>query len=191
LPDAEVESVLEIYERLGTRDLRLMGGLWPRWPNLPRMMLFFALASLGLPGLGNFIGEFLILSGTFTVAPWVVAAASAGMIFAVVYSLMLVERAFYGPQRFPANEPQADGSMDATLRTQNFRKCCANFWPAKKLVSLTVATSNGQSWLFKYRDLCIQIANHSLNGSNGLLNRGNLSDFFLRKGTMPSHERDN
>jgi NADH-quinone oxidoreductase subunit M len=105
----------EIYARLGTRDLRRMGGLWARWPNLPRMMLFFALASLGLPGLGNFIGEFLILSGTFTVAPWVSIVATSGMIFAVVYSLILIERTFYGPLRSPVNEPQRSRE-DLSLR---------------------------------------------------------------------------
>ncbi len=70
-----------------TRDLRQMGGLWSRLPNLPPLLLFFAIATLGLPGLGNFVGEFLILSGTFVVAPWVAIAASTGLVFAVVYSL--------------------------------------------------------------------------------------------------------
>jgi len=105
----------EIYERLGTRDLRLMGGLWAHWPNLPRMMLFFALASLGLPGLGNFIGEFLILSGTFGTAPWVVVVAASGMVFAVVYSLVLIERAFHGPLQIPSSE-RPRGPDDLSLR---------------------------------------------------------------------------
>jgi len=87
----------EIQERLGTRDLRQMGGLWSRLPNLPPLLLFFALATLGLPGLGNFVGEFLILSGTFLVAPWVAIAASSGLILAVVYSLILVQRTLQGP----------------------------------------------------------------------------------------------
>ena len=87
----------EIQERLGTRDLRQMGGLWSRLPNLPPLLLFFAVATLGLPGLGNFVGEFLILSGTFVVAPWVAVAASSGLILAVVYSLIMVQRALQGP----------------------------------------------------------------------------------------------
>jgi len=86
----------EIHERLGTRDLRQMGGLWSRLPNLPPLLLFFALATLGLPGLGNFVGEFLILSGTFIVAPWVAIVASSGLVLAVVYSLILVQRALHG-----------------------------------------------------------------------------------------------
>src|SRR5208282_117595 len=59
----------EMYERLHTRDLRLMGGLWTRLKYLPPIAMVFAAASLGLPGLGNFIGEFLILLGSFQVAP--------------------------------------------------------------------------------------------------------------------------
>ncbi len=87
----------EIHERLQTRDLREMGGLWTRLPYLPPFLLFFALASLGLPGLGNFVGEFLILTGTFVVAPWVAIVASTGLIFAVVYALIMVQRALQGP----------------------------------------------------------------------------------------------
>ena len=87
----------EIHERLQTRDLREMGGLWTRLPYLPPFLLFFALASLGLPGLGNFVGEFLILTGTFVVAPWVAVVASTGLIFAVVYALIMVQRALQGP----------------------------------------------------------------------------------------------
>ena len=47
---------------------------------------------------------------------------------------------------------------------------------------LSVGTNNGQNRPFKSRDLCIQVANHSLDGSNRLLNRRNLGDFFRRKG---------
>src|SRR5690606_21582579 len=55
----------QLYERLHTRDLRLMGGLWGRLRYLPGVMLFFSVASLGMPGTGNFVGEFLILIGSF------------------------------------------------------------------------------------------------------------------------------
>jgi len=86
----------ELYERLHTRDLRLMGGLWTRLKFLPPISLFFAAASLGLPGLGNFVGEFLILLGTFKVAPVVTIVAATGLILAAVYSLIMMQRAFYG-----------------------------------------------------------------------------------------------
>jgi len=92
----------EIYERLHTRDISKMGGLWSRFPNLPPILLFFSAASLGLPGLGNFVGEFLILVGSFDAAPVVTIIAASGLILAAVYSLYLVQRALHGaPQPLP------------------------------------------------------------------------------------------
>jgi NADH-quinone oxidoreductase subunit M len=86
----------EMYERLHTRDLRRMGGLWSRMAWLPAISLFFAAASLGLPGLGNFVGEFLILLGAYPISPWLVSIATGGLILAVVYSLWMIQKAFYG-----------------------------------------------------------------------------------------------
>lgn len=85
-----------LYERLHTRDMRQMGGLWSRIRYLPAISLFFAAASLGLPGTGNFVGEFLILVGTFPVAPWVAVVASTGLVFGSVYSLIMIHRAYFG-----------------------------------------------------------------------------------------------
>ncbi len=87
----------EIYERIHTRDMREMGGLWSSFPYLPPIALFFAVASLGLPGLGNFIGEFLILLGTWKVDRLVTCIAASGLVLAAVYSLIMVQRAFHGP----------------------------------------------------------------------------------------------
>lgn len=87
----------ELYERLHTRDLRLMGGLWFRIAWLPGVFMFFVAASLGLPGTGNFVGEFLILLGLFKSSPWMSASAAAALILAAVYSLLMMQRAFYGP----------------------------------------------------------------------------------------------
>jgi NADH-quinone oxidoreductase subunit M len=86
----------EVYERLHTRDMRKMGGLWSRMSTLPPIALFFTAASLGLPGLGNFVGEFLILLGAFKVAPVVTIIAATGLVLAAVYSLIMMQRAFFG-----------------------------------------------------------------------------------------------
>jgi NADH-quinone oxidoreductase subunit M len=86
----------EIYERIHSRDLREMGGLWSRFPYLPPIVMFFALAALGLPGLGNFVGEFLVLIGTWNVDKPVTIVAASGLILAAVYSLMMIQRAFHG-----------------------------------------------------------------------------------------------
>jgi NADH-quinone oxidoreductase subunit M len=91
----------ELYERLHTRDLRKMGGLWSRLKYLPPVALFFSAASLGLPGMGNFVGEFLILLGSFKVAPLITIVAASGLVLAAVYSLIMLQRAFFG-------KPQSD-----------------------------------------------------------------------------------
>ncbi|MEY1663150.1 NADH-quinone oxidoreductase subunit M [Isoalcanivorax beigongshangi] len=86
----------QLYERLKTRDMRQMGGLWARLPFLPALSLFFAAAALGLPGTGNFIGEFLILIGTFGTWPWVAVLATSGLVLGSVYALIMIQRAYFG-----------------------------------------------------------------------------------------------
>lgn len=88
-----------LQQRLHTRQLDEMGGLWADMPRMGACTLFFALAALGLPGLGNFIAEFLILVGLFQVAPMVAAIAALGLVTGAIYSLMLVQRSFQGPRR--------------------------------------------------------------------------------------------
>jgi len=56
-----------------------------------------AVASLGLPGTGNFIGEFLVLFGAFASQPWIVVIATTGLVLSSVYSLAMIHRAYYGP----------------------------------------------------------------------------------------------
>ena len=89
----------QLYERLHTRDMRKMGGLWSRLPYLPAVSLFFATASLGLPGTGNFVGEFLILLGSFKVVPVITVIATFGLVFGSVYSLIMIHRAYFGPSK--------------------------------------------------------------------------------------------
>jgi len=98
----------ELYERLGTLDLRKMGGLWARFTHLPMFALFFVFASLGLPGLANFLGEFLILLGTFKAHPAVAAVAASGLILSAVYSLILMQRSFYGETPIQESPPDLD-----------------------------------------------------------------------------------
>jgi len=85
-----------LQQRLHTRDMDQMGGLWENMPRMGACAMFFALASLGLPGLGNFIAEFLVLVGLFQVSPVLTAVAALGLITAAVYSLSMMQRAFQG-----------------------------------------------------------------------------------------------
>jgi NADH-quinone oxidoreductase subunit M len=88
-----------LQERIHTRDMNVMGGLWEKVPRMGAVVLFFALASLGLPGLGNFVAEFLVLLGSYKVSVTMTALAVTGLVFATVYSLWIVQRVFHGEKR--------------------------------------------------------------------------------------------
>jgi NADH-quinone oxidoreductase subunit M len=90
-----------LQERTHTRDMGHMGGLWTVTPRLGGVMLVFALASLGLPGMGNFVAEILILIGSYRISVPITAVASVGLVFATVYALWIMYRAFHGEQREP------------------------------------------------------------------------------------------
>jgi len=85
-----------LQHRLHTRDMGRMGGLWHQAPRMGACAMFFAVASLGLPGLGNFVAEFLVLLGLFAVHPWLTVIAALGLITAAIYSLWLMQQAFQG-----------------------------------------------------------------------------------------------
>jgi len=86
----------QIYERIHTRDLNKMGGLWERAPVMGAIVLIFSMASLGLPGLGNFIAEFLVLVGSFKANVLMSCLASLGLIAATIYSLRIMQKVFFG-----------------------------------------------------------------------------------------------
>jgi NADH-quinone oxidoreductase subunit M len=87
-----------LQERIHTRDVRKMGGLWTVAPRMGAVAMFFAMASLGLPGLGNFVAEFLILLGTYQVSVPMAVLASLGLIVSMVYSLWFIQVVFHGPR---------------------------------------------------------------------------------------------
>jgi NADH-quinone oxidoreductase subunit M len=86
-----------LQERIHTRDLASMGGLWAVAPRLSGAALFFSLASLGLPGLGDFVGEFLVLLGAYKISVTITVIASLGVLASTFYALRMVQRAFQGP----------------------------------------------------------------------------------------------
>jgi NADH-quinone oxidoreductase subunit M len=86
----------QLYERIHTRDLNKMGGLWEKVPVMGAVGLIFSMASLGLPGLGNFIAELLILTGAYKANILFTCLASAGLIAATIYSLRIVQKVFFG-----------------------------------------------------------------------------------------------
>jgi NADH-quinone oxidoreductase subunit M len=85
-----------LAERTGSRDFSRYGGLWTRMPVFSGFFLMFALASLGLPGLNNFVSEMLILLGTFRENPVVASIAFAGMVTVLIYTLRMVQETLWG-----------------------------------------------------------------------------------------------
>lgn len=86
----------QIYERLHTRDMTVMGGMWGQFRRLAPFMMFFCAALLGIPGTGNFIGEILILMGSFAIHPIFVTLATVSLVMAGLYSLIIIYHALFG-----------------------------------------------------------------------------------------------
>lgn len=83
-----------LQERTHTRDINAYSGIWASAPKMGAMMLIFTMASLGLPGLANFIAEFLILLGSFKANMTITIIATFGLVAATIYSLRLFQSVF-------------------------------------------------------------------------------------------------
>lgn len=86
-----------LYDRRHTRAIDDFGGLARSVPVMAGVFLFVALSSIGLPGLNGFVGEFLILLGTFDAYLWWVIPAAFGIVLAAIYLLWAYQRVFQGP----------------------------------------------------------------------------------------------
>ncbi|MFQ5654894.1 MAG: NuoM family protein, partial [Planctomycetota bacterium] len=97
-----------IYERRHTRELSNYGGIVRVVPIFSVFFMIATLSSIGLPGLNGFIGEFLILLGTFKINKLYAVIAATGVVLGAVYMLGLVKRFLFGPLVHPENESIAD-----------------------------------------------------------------------------------
>jgi len=97
-----------IYERRHTRQIADFGGLWSVVPVYAVFFLLVMLASVGLPGLNGFVGEFLILLGAFGRWPWATAVATTGIILGALYLLWMYQRVLFGPVVHEENRRLAD-----------------------------------------------------------------------------------
>lgn len=85
-----------IYDRLHTREIAAYGGLVHRMPAYAFVFMLFMMASVGLPGTGGFVGEFLVLVGLFKANTWVAAFAATGVVLGAAYMLYLYRRVVFG-----------------------------------------------------------------------------------------------
>src|SRR5438128_3660188 len=105
-----------IYERTHSRMLADNGGLSKLMPRYSTCLVIFALSSLGLPGTNNFIGEFLVLVGTFLQSKTIAVIATLGIILAAVYLLWMVQRVAFGvPSPKTAKLPDLNSCEMASL----------------------------------------------------------------------------
>ncbi|AVM73451.1 NADH-quinone oxidoreductase subunit M [Magnetospirillum gryphiswaldense] len=85
-----------VYDRMHTREIARYGGLAERMPKYALVFMFMTMASVGLPGTGGFIGEFLVLLGVFQVNTWVALFAATGLVLGAAYALYLYRRVVFG-----------------------------------------------------------------------------------------------
>lgn len=114
-----------MYERYHTRDMNTVGGLASKMPVWATFMVFFAMASVGLPGLNGFPSELLCLISAFqsdaawsaagepgawgsSLGPWFAVFAGTGMVIAAMYLLIMVGKICFGPLREPADHHPHD-----------------------------------------------------------------------------------
>lgn len=102
-----------LYERIHTRDVTRMGGFWSKMPFMGVIALIFSMASLGLPGLGNFVAEFATLIGSWSANGPLTIFAAIGLVGATAYSLRIMQKIFYGEARMDAHRTSHSQDLDA------------------------------------------------------------------------------
>ena len=136
----------QVYERLHTRDMRLMGGIRGQFKYLAFFLMFFVAALVGIPGLGNFIGEFLILMGSYAKFPVYTILAAVSLVFAGLYGLILIHKALFGT---PNEEQKAHYS--SPLKDLNVRE-----------VVILLICALGLVWLGLFPQTFLDVSNSSM-----------------------------
>ena len=90
-----------LYDRLHSREIATYGGVIKVMPVFAFFIVFFAMANAGLPGTSGFVGEFLVILGTFSVNGWYAAVAALTLIVGAAYTLWMVKRVVFGPIQNP------------------------------------------------------------------------------------------
>jgi NADH-quinone oxidoreductase subunit M len=148
----------QLYERLHTRDITLMGGMWGQFRYYAPMLMFFCAALLGIPGTGNFIGEFMILFGTFAQYPVFVVLATFSLVLAGLYSLILVYRTLFGvnnTKEVALEHTKAHGLPERPLKDLG-----------KREITLLLTLAVGLVWLGLYPQPVLDTSSHAMQWIN-------------------------
>jgi NADH-quinone oxidoreductase subunit M len=157
-----------LYDRRHTRRLSDFGGLWAKMPVFSAMFLVIVLASVGLPGLCGFIGEFMVLLGTFTAGKtWAAVGphayfpmpklmggiAASAVILAAMYLLTMYQKIFFGPLDKPANRDphvrDVSGRETVVFAIVVFAALFMGFFPQTFLAR---SEKSVEAFLASYRD---------------------------------------
>ena len=144
-------SVGVVYERMHTREIKNYGGVVSVMPRYAVVFMIFTLGSLGLPGTTGFIGEFLILLGTFKVNFAVATVASLGVILGAAYILWLYRRVIFGEITNPEVKNLKDLNKSETfiLSFLAFVTIFFGFYP-EPLLSASSSSVNGLINLYNF-----------------------------------------
>ena len=139
----------QVYERLHTRDLRKMGGIRGQFQYLPFFLMFFVAALVGIPGLGNFIGEFLILMGSFQKFPTFTIVAAISLVLAGLYGLILIHKAMFGTPNEEQKQHYANPLKDLNVREIVILLVCAValLWLGIYPQSVLDISNSSMAWL--------------------------------------------
>ncbi len=121
-----------LYDRMHTRNIKAYGGVANVMPIFAALMMLFAMGNVGLPGTSGFVGEFMVVLGTYQVSPWAAILAATGLITGASYTLWLFKRAIFGGVTHPevAGLKDLDGREMLVLGTLAAFTLLLGLWPA-------------------------------------------------------------
>jgi NADH-quinone oxidoreductase subunit M len=133
-----------VYDRLHSRLISTYGGLVNYLPKYSFLFLVFALAALGLPGTTGFLGEFLILTGTFQKSYLAAMLATLGVVLGATYMLWLTKRVIFGVTKNSAIETLDDVNKSEIimLATLAFFVIFFGFYPAPLMETFSVSVNS-------------------------------------------------
>jgi len=133
-----------VYDRLHSRLISTYGGLVNYLPKYSFLFLVFALAALGLPGTTGFLGEFLILTGTFQKSYLAAMLATVGVVLGAAYMLWLTKRVIFGVVNNSEIKTLKDVNKSETimLATLAFFVIFFGFYPAPLMETFNVSVNN-------------------------------------------------
>ncbi|MBN1439334.1 MAG: NADH-quinone oxidoreductase subunit M [Anaerolineales bacterium] len=120
-----------LYERTRTRRLEDLGGLFARAPVFGGILTFTAMASLGLPGLGGFVSELMVILGAFPAFPLAVGAAAGGLFFTGAYALKAIGGILHGalPERWKDAALEIGAREQAAMAPLMILSLAVGLWP--------------------------------------------------------------